>query len=345
MNKFDDFYNYRLATISDVDNIMGFLKREWNENHILASDRELFLWQYGRTEYGDYENINFVLMTDKEDNILGGIGVIAYSEDLENLHISTAITKIKKEGLLPMSGVELMKRQNQLIGEKVNFASGANPDTILPIFEKVFHHKTGVMQQYYMLNPNIEKFAIAYVKNKQIEIPERTGYALQKITNIEEVEGQFDFDRLYEHMSVKSKEFLQKRYFEHPIYIYEKWLVRDANEQATALLFGRVVTANQSKALRIVDYRGDIEEIYKLGGAIQELIEENGYEYADLMVDHLDCEKMKTSGFELLDVDGENIIPNYFEPFVQKNIRNHFQKNGDVVIFKADGDQDRPNRR
>ena len=51
-------------------------------------------------------------------------------------------------------------------------------------------------------------------------------------------------------------------------------------------------------------------------------------------------------GFDLLDLDGEIIIPNYFEPFEQRNVRievAYKTKNNNYVAFKADSDQDRPN--
>ena len=51
-------------------------------------------------------------------------------------------------------------------------------------------------------------------------------------------------------------------------------------------------------------------------------------------------------GFELLDLDGETIVPNYFEPFEQRNVKIEiaYKTKGDnYVAFKADSDQDRPN--
>lgn len=39
-----------------------------------------------------------------------------------------------------------------------------------------------------------------------------------------------------------------------------------------------------------------------------------------------------------------NIIPNYFSPFEMKNIEiYYFSSDEDIILFKGDGDQDRPN--
>ena len=73
---------------------------------------------------------------------------------------------------------------------------------------------------------------------------------------------------------------------------------------------------------------------------------ENQYEYIDLMAGTLPVELMSKSGFVLREPEDTNIIPTYFEPFVQENINIWYQKSDpDIVIFKADGDQDRPNSR
>lgn len=42
MSKIDDLYTFRLATVDDVDAIMTFYKEEWQDNHILANDKEFF---------------------------------------------------------------------------------------------------------------------------------------------------------------------------------------------------------------------------------------------------------------------------------------------------------------
>ncbi len=49
-------------------------------------------------------------------------------------------------------------------------------------------------------------------------------------------------------------------------------------------------------------------------------------------------------GFNKLDVKGNIIIPNYFEPFLLENIEINCAYRGtdEYVIFKADSDQDRP---
>lgn len=343
MGKYDEYYNYRLATVEDVENIMKFINDEWRENHILARDKELFLWQFGRSEYDDYDNINVVLMTDKQNRILGMIGFIAYSNSKDNLQTSAAMTKVKTGLAIPMVGIELMRRRFNLVRECACFDSGANPTTILPIYQNIFKHQTGIMQQYYMLNPKFSEYHIAKVKSPEFIEFNKGESKLVEYTEFKDIESVYDFEQQFDRMSFKSKQFIKKRYFEHPIYCYKKWKIVNGEEHVAGLLFGREVSIGQSKVLRLVDFRGDLKELGRLGEALHSIMRQEGYEYIDMMVSDLPKKLMTQSGFLLLDPDGDIVIPNYFEPFIRENIKNYFQKSQDIVIFKADGDQDRPN--
>lgn len=340
-NKYDEVYNYRLATIEDVNNIMDFIRLEWAENHILANNKDFFIWMYGRDEYGDNKSINFVLMTDKSDNVLGVLGFVPYDE--KNESISPALTMVKPEGLLPMSGLEFMKRQMQLVGEKEHFSFGTNPNTIKPLYEKVFHMSTGVMKQYFIINPDRMDFRVASPEKgfKCLEYV-KTGYSFEEIHYFDEVKKRIDLDAAHERMVFKSPEYINKRFFEHPIYSYRKWIIKDDSGKDIGIIFGRDIERDGTKLLRLVDYRGDLNCLKKLGKPLHDLIKTEDYEYIDLMVSDLSDYHLEEAGFALLDPEGKTIIPHYFEPFVRENKKICFQDKTNIVIFKADGDQDRP---
>ena len=213
MNKYDEYYDFRMAKISDVDAIMSFIHNEWKKNHILAKNKNFFLWQYGRTEYNDYDNINYILMLSKNGEIIGGQGFIVYSNDINNIQVSGSMIKVKTQGVLPMSGVELMRRGHSLLNVKLEFASGANPKTILPIYKNVFKYKTGVMQQYYMINPNIKEFSIAKIHETKIHKIKDFRFHLLSCNDFFELKSIVNLDKDFPHMSKKSCEFIKKRYF------------------------------------------------------------------------------------------------------------------------------------
>lgn len=345
MNVYDKKYIFRLADITDVPAIMTYIGKEWKRGHILACNKAFFLWQYGNSEYEDYKNINVVLMCEKDSNKIVGLNCyVKYSDDNNQMFISSALTKVSQSVSIPMAGVELIRRFHSLVPAKAYFSYGTNPKTMLPIGEKIFGYHTGIMQQYYMLNRGIKDFHIAKVYPPIKESYNSGNCEMKEIHDLSETNGKFDFERRYTKLPYKSKKFIQKRYFDHPIYQYRKWMLEDQNGVVKGLLFGREIAYDNAKILRLVDFRGDINALSEIGKALHLVLEKETYEYIDLMVSKFPDDLLQKSGFTLLDVNGKNIIPNYFEPYVQENVSLHFQESDEVIIFKADGDQDRPNR-
>ena len=76
---------------------------------------------------------------------------------------------------------------------------------------------------------------------------------------------------------------------------------------------------------------------------LKSLLIGRGAEYIDVIAHGLDSHFLISSGFK--EVDGDVIIPNYFEPFVQSNVLTLYAhepiQKDTIRIFKADGDQDR----
>ena len=108
------------------------------------------------------------------------------------------------------------------------------------------------------------------------------------------------------------------------------------------VLVMREVEAKERKILRIVDILGEYSELQYTTKAIDCLLTEGAYEYIDLYETGLDDDMLKKSGF-VDRTETDNIIPNYFEPDLQENIDiNYFTTDADIVLFKGDGDQDRP---
>lgn len=338
MNKYDELFDFRIATVNDIDNIMLFIKEEWNYNHILAHDKNFFIWMYGNE---DSSEINFVLMVDKNNNIKGLNGFIKYSQDSSRLYVSSAITKVSNSVTIPLAGVELIKRFHLLINAKGYYSYGTNPKTMIPIAQRIFKYDTGYMDQYYRLNNGMDNFSVAVVNNKVILPIEKGNCRLCQILSKDEL-SNYDFERNYDNQAYKSKEFIIKRYFKHPIYSYKLFFISEGNSKHKGLLIAREISVLEGKILRIMDYIGDLTALRDIGHAIDNLIIENNYEYVDFYEKGIPEEYMREIGF--IKNTGENIIPHYFEPFVQENIKLMYQRsNKNIVIFKADGDQDRPN--
>lgn len=339
MNKYDELFDFRIATINDIDNIMFFIKEEWNPNHILAHDKNFFIWMYGND---DSDAINFVLMVDKNDDSIKGLnGFIKYSTDSTHLYVSSAITKVSNSVTIPLSGVELIKRFHLLVNAKGYYSYGTNPRTMIPIAQRVFKYDTGYMDQYYRLNSKIDTFSVAVVNNKDILPVKKGSWKLFQLLSEDEL-FEFDFNNDYDDHAYKSKEYIIKRYFKHPIYTYDLFFIKDDTHQNRGLLITREISVSDKKILRIVDFIGKLSSLKNIGYAIDELIVTNNYEYVDFYEKGIPEDYMKEMGF--IKNAGENIIPHYFEPFLQENIKLMYQRSDKkIIIFKATGDQDRPN--
>lgn len=343
MNKYDELYTFRHAKMSDVDRLMRFIRENWRANHILGNDREFFLY-----EHGCGEEINFIICEDKKNSeIVGMHGYIPYSFNSELRHVCGVMTMVKKDVVIPMLGVELIKRFIEITKYKTYCGIGTDPNTMVPLVKRLFHRNAGKMDHYYQLNEEVNDFNIARIINRKECLPDReiNQAELVEFKDFQEVKNKFVLNKSYRFLPYKEDWYIEKRYFNHPIYHYRVWgIVIDG--EVLALLVGRQVVLEKAKILRFVDFIGDIENLALIGKAAKAIIISNGYEYADFLLHGVPEDVMNKAGFVRKMEEEENIIPNYFEPFVQSNVEIWFETTTeDMIIFRADADADRPNFR
>ena len=124
------------------------------------------------------------------------------------------------------------------------------------------------------------------------------------------------------------------------------WAVEDCGA-VQALLATRCIPVNGTCVLRIVDYTGVPEAFSRLGAAVSRLMADCGAEYADCYCWGIPAQTMAEAGFCARTEDDLNIIPNYLTPPLCENTEYYFftSEPAAFTMFKADGDQDRPNIR
>ena len=74
------------------------------------------------------------------------------------------------------------------------------------------------------------------------------------------------------------------------------------------------------------------------------MVSENS-EYIDCLNYGINDDVFKKIGFNKVDINNQT-VPIYFEPFERKNVEikfSYISNYNDFLIFKGDGDQDRPN--
>lgn len=149
------------------------------------------------------------------------------------------------------------------------------------------------------------------------------------------------------HTPAKDLWYLARRYFGFPHLHYDLWSIHDQGKLLAYLVTRTVQSGAQGETpvLRIVDYIGEDGILPRIGGAVDRLLARTGAEYADCYCAGIPAEIFAAMGFtERLPGDG-CVIPNYLTPPLIDNTEYFYFTNqpDGFVLFKADGDQDRPN--
>lgn len=331
-----------VASPKDIDEIMIFIHNNWKNNHILSKNKSFFKYEH------QYKNkLNFILAKN-EDKIEGVLGFISTStKDITN--VFTVIWKVEENNGNPVLGIQLFNYLENLKGVENVLSVGINKKT-LPIF-KYLNIYTNKLHQYVLINKEIKKFKVATISKTKTKtkILKSNKYLdhfnVKKINYVSDLD-KFDFLKYKCNIPYKSKDYFIKRYFKHPIYNYDIYAIFH-NKNIASLYVTRIQSHNNSYVIRIVDFIGDQNTMYSFSKYISKLIVIEAFEYADFYCFGLDNKIMIESGFEIVNTqNNELIIPNYFQPFVKKNIPIYFFANTKEIekikIFKGDGDQDRP---
>ena len=309
----------------DKGDLFKFLEENWNINHIYLKDKNYFKYEFS-------DNSNFILAKN-DDRIVATLGYFDYDNKGD---IWTVIWK--NAGKMD-DGLKCLQFLLSA-GYKSVSSCGINKKTI-PIYE-FLGINTGRLKHFYILNQEIKEYKIAKILDinvKQIELKKVEN--LIEVSNIDELLKLIDYQELKKYNFYKSPEYFNKRYFNHPYYKYHV-LVKTIN--AKSILVYRIVKANGGSCIRIMDFLGNEEEFKELANYLMDKMLKEKHEYVDIYETGIEDSILLNSGFTERTEKDTNIIPNYFEPFVQKNIEIYYMSNckDKFKIFKGDGDQDRP---
>ena len=322
----------RLALPDDVENIMKFIDHNWQKNHILACDIDMFSWQYS---FGS--KLSMVLGIDSEGKIQGLLGYIAYEAEIgQKPDLCLALWKANTgQGIL---GMRLLLFIKERVPHRHIFCVGINIKTTQRIYED-FGFSVGKMNQWYRLHIQ-DEYKIASVCNLHIPTISKKQLHIDYVSNptdIKKYVKQSEDERPY-----KSLKYLEKRYFNHPKYKYELYLANGGLDNSLLMVI-RKQEAQNSCVLRLVDLVGDLSLFPYCTAAIDVLLQANDAEYIDCYELGVPRHYMLEAGY--IPVEGSNnIIPNYFNPYLKENVSIYcaIDEEG-FVIFRGDGDQDRPN--
>lgn len=324
------------AEKKNKEEIIEFIKKNWKEDHILVKDKFLFDYMYKDGKDG---KLNFILGIEKE-KIEAILGFEKYTTE-ENGDIFLEIWKSANNSMLGLKCLEYLLNKFKIS------SCGINLKTI-PIY-KFLGFETGKLKHYYLLNDKIEKFNIAKIEKKFQNIDclninnELEGIVIE-FKSMEELLEKCNYNNFKKYNFFKSIEYFNKIYFNHPYYKYEIIGIKNNFNKIESIMVLREIKIKESKCLRIIDFLGEETNLINIEDWLKNKILKNNYEYVDFYEIGIKDEILLKIGFKEKKENDNNIIPNYFEPFEQRNIEIYYATSckGKFRMFKGDGDQDRP---
>lgn len=342
-------FEINICLVEEVEDLVRYIHENWSENHILFTSRALLDWQH-KSKCGNY--YNFVIARSiKSKKICGVLGFIPSS------HFSNALHKYKEvwpvlwiinEGPSYVGlGFALFNFLIKEYGFKSIYSISIS-ESSLPIYEKM-GFSIGYYSQLAIINSNLNNYQIASIDNK-FKAPRLTEDKHYNLCNINEnsVNTELSDPNLYGYSVIKNVDYFINRYLKHPIFNYRFFgIYRDL--KLCAFIVTRVVKHKQRSVIRVVDIQGDVVSITKTTKQFHDMLVKENHEYIDIMQFGLPEKLFIKSGFVKAESHKNIVIPDYFEPFVRNNIKIIFARkteklNNQIIMFKGDADQDRPNK-
>lgn len=314
------------------------------ENQIKEFVNQYFDWKLpliNRPEWFDYYyvspgRLHFAIAQQGEEWLSVAGYIPANQTSTPDVWVSVWVAKKGHNGV----GLELMNALPQLLGARVVACNNIRPKTCA--FYRFLGWTAERLPHYYRLAPRKE-YALARVTDPVI-LPVSGDLSMTPVT-----EDKLEFLGLpaTRHTPAKDLWYIKRRYFNFPHLNYQVWAVQDQGA-LLAYLVTRVVQSGEAgeiPVLRLVDYIGEDQVLPRLGKALDQLLAETGAEYLDCYNAGIPPEIWAQTGLtERLEEDTV-VIPNYLTPPLYENTEYYYFTNlpQDFVMFKADGDQDRPN--
>jgi len=198
------------------------------------------------------------------------------------------------------------------------------------------------MTHWYRLNDGMDEYKLCSIPFMRHEPLRSEDIPAVEVTSVSQLDD-FPFSIYLENRPYKDRDYVEKRYFNYPWHTYRVFRLSKGAE--TALLVIREIEWEGSKMLRVVDFVGDRSLIKDSGKVIDGIIKTCNAEFADWYAFGVPDEDMQKAGFSIRYHDDKNIIPLYYSPLLKSNVDiTVFTNNPDnYMLFRADGDQDRPN--
>lgn len=335
---------FEFCSNSDIEFVTQAIEKWIKSGHILAKNQNLLDFQHKHKDGYSF------FLAKSNDVLLGMLGFIPtylYDDSLEkDLQYSTVMWFVDLDSKIPGLGMLLFRGLLTKKRPSFCYALGIS-DQAYPMHDAL-DYKVGWMNHNYLVNHKIQKFKLILNPPSSKKIISKGLYVLKKIQLHNFDKATLGFKESKSFVPTKSAIYFKNRFLNHPIYKYQVYgILKD--KEIKSLFAIRLVSKNGVKAIRLVDFVGDPESLYSIAAELQELLLAKNAEYLDFYNIGLDQNILYKNGFLLRKKDSKTIVPNFFEPFESRNVELNYayrynlkNDNRHPLLFKADGDQDRP---
>jgi hypothetical protein len=342
-----------ICQLSDIPALQEFIHRFVREEHILSISRDLLCWLH---ENPSEKQLNFFIAKRPDSKeIMGIVGFTPlehFDPELRPLKvIYTSLWFIDLDCKIPGLGLQLFSHMLKHLRADAYIGLAMTDEALA--MHKLLGFKIGYMNHFYMVNQQkrgfhlIDRFDGNYVSDEE-EISNQT--LIERISEdrfLEETRSLQKWDGIYPE---KTPTYFYNRYKEHPIYSYHLYAI-SAKEDIQAVFVIRKASAEGAHALRLVDYIGNPEALIGTKESFQEILTQQDAEYIDFYNHGFEDTVFARAGFLEQNESRKVVIPDHFEPFEKRNVkisyaykvaRDRSDLEDRLVLFKGDGDQDRP---
>ena len=319
----------------DLAEFKAFCRRAWGSPHALIDDERSFEYYYRAADGG----LNFAVARDASGAFLSVCGyILSNSSPTPDVWISFLVSK---KG----APFGLAYRLFDYIIETTRCRTIAC-NNIREKTRGLYEFRgwsVDMLSHFYRLNPTFGKYTLCKITSNDIPKVVNSDFIAKRITDERGLEP-FEKTVLPQNLPYKDRLYLKRRYFDNPWFAYEAAGLFDGHEPVALVFYKQIDTEGES-VLRVVDFIGDTRALAAAGEYLDGQLRERNAEFCDWYAYGLSEEDMRAAGFALRSRGDENIVPNYLEPPIYENTDFFFFTSEPVGyrVFKADGDQDRPN--
>ena len=332
-------YRFNFLSYPQLKNFIKVLKN-YKSNHIFLRNKKYFNWSF---KSGSYYNIAILSFKNKIISFISFYNLFHYDNNLRKdlLFLSLAYTY---KNVIPGQFFLLLK---YLKKEKKVSCFLTNPNDHAINLNKKIGFRFFKLDHFFFKSKKkisgigkISKFNLISLKLNNYK-KNCKQFFFEDFKLINNYIFNFQFPK-------KSKKYLINKYVKHPIFEYI-FLGYFKNKKIQSIIILRVQIYKNKKIGRIVEFIGEQKNIIRFNFILHQILKKFNLEYIDFYCFGFSKKSLKNAGFFNKSDIKSIILPNYFYPYINKNIDLNVgimsKKNFNIkkfVYFKGDGDLDTP---